>query len=92
MNPIPLHGWPYPGAQSPADLLRRAGVDISTPTSLAASLPFSLDDATCGCENELQAVVQGTAEAVDLPRSIVESNYYRNMGQARALRGDAPTG
>ncbi len=89
MNPIPLHGWPYPGSESPAELLRRAGVDDSTPTSLAASLPFSLGDATCGCENELQAAVEGPAEAVDLPRSIVESSYYRNMAK-RERSGEMP--
>ncbi|MBU4278778.1 MAG: hypothetical protein KKC30_18710 [Proteobacteria bacterium] len=89
MSPIPLHGWPYPGTQSPAELLRRAGVDLSTPSALAASLPFSLGDATCGCENELQAAVLGPAEAVDLPRSIVESNYYRNMAK-RERSGEMP--
>lgn len=89
MNPIPLHGWPYPGGESPAELLRRAGVDMSTPSSLAASLPFSVGDATCGCENELQAAVQGPSEAVDLPRSIVESNYYRNIAK-RERSGEMP--
>ncbi|MBU1156878.1 MAG: hypothetical protein KJ921_13560, partial [Proteobacteria bacterium] len=89
MSPIPLHGWPYPGTQSPAELLRRAGVDLSTPSALAASLPFSLGDATCGCENELQTTVLGPAEAVDLPRSIVESNYYRNIAK-RERSGEMP--
>lgn len=89
MSPIPLHGWPYPGGHSPAELLRRAGVALDTPEALAASLPFSLGDATCGCENELQAGVLGSAEAVDLPRSIVESNYYRNMVK-RERSGEMP--
>ena len=62
---------------------------MSTPSALAASLPFSLGDATCGCENELQASVLGPAEAVDLPRSIAESNYYRNMAK-RERSGEMP--
>jgi hypothetical protein len=43
------------------------------------SLPFTAEDATAGVENELQAVVVGAAEAVDLPIFIKNSRYYKNL-------------
>jgi hypothetical protein len=51
--------------------------------------PFGLGDVTAGVENELQAVVVGTAEAVDLPLSIRRSNYYAN-GIKRSAAGVLP--
>ena len=60
--------------------VRRAlKIDARTPDTFAASLPFSPEDCTCGCENELQAVVVGSSDAVDLPISIQESTCYRNL-------------
>jgi hypothetical protein len=47
--------------------------------NFAASLPFSLNDTTVGVENELQTVVAGSPEHVDLPLIIRESNYYKNI-------------
>ncbi|MFH1138991.1 MAG: hypothetical protein V1816_23170 [Pseudomonadota bacterium] len=61
------------------EFLDRLGVDRSTPDRLTASLPFSSADVTCGSENELQAVVQGGRDSVDLPRIIGESNYFKNI-------------
>jgi hypothetical protein len=53
------------------------------------ALPFSLHDTTAGVENELQAVVAGSRDTVDLPRFIQESNYYKNILR-RGRTGDAP--
>jgi hypothetical protein len=60
-------------------LLDRLDVRCSSPEEFAASLPFSLNDTTVGVENELQAVVCGPQECVDLPLTIRESNYYKNI-------------
>ena len=89
MNTVPLYGWAYGGRVSPADLLARMGVDSSRPERLAATLPYSLGDATCGTENELQAVVIGSRESVDLPQIIEGSNYFKNMIK-RQQRGELP--
>ncbi len=53
------------------------------------ALPFSLGDTTAGVENELQAVVAGSRDTVDLPCFIQESNYYKNILR-RGRTGDAP--
>jgi hypothetical protein len=53
-----------------------------------AAQPFSAEDTTAGVENELQAVVSGSAERVDLPISIRESNYFKNI-IAEAKSGNA---
>ena len=50
-------------------------------------LPFIGDDVTAGAENELQAVVAGRREDVDLPASILDSNYFANILR-RARAGD----
>lgn len=55
------------------------GVQTHSPESFAASLPFSGGDTTAGVENELQAVVIGRSDNVDLSISIRESNYYKNI-------------
>jgi hypothetical protein len=55
--------------------------------SFARSLPFSVEDTTAGAENEFQTAVEGSASYVDLPLTIEESNYYKNIIK-RAERGD----
>ncbi len=55
--------------------------------SLAASLPYAAGDVTAGCENELQTAVRGPKHAVDLPRTILESNYFENI-RKRAAAGE----
>lgn len=55
----------------------------------AATLPFAAGDATAGVENELQTVVIGAKDRVDLPRTIERSNYYKNILR-RACSGDTP--
>ena len=57
-----------------------AGLDIT-------ALPFALGDTTAGSETELQAVVAGGKTQVDLPISIVQSNYFANI-MRRAAAGD----
>lgn len=54
-------------------------------------IPFGPEDATAGAENELLAVVAGRADQVDLPTTIRESNFFRNLVR-RAATGDAPSG
>ncbi len=43
------------------------------------SLPFSVNDTTAGSETELQTVVIGDTQRVDLPISIQQSNYFKNL-------------
>jgi hypothetical protein len=65
-------------------ILDNLDIRRNSPDKFAASLPFSLDDATVGIENELQAVVIGSKDSVDLPITIKESNYYKNILQNTA--------
>ena len=58
------------------------GVDVER-------LPFSLYDTTAGCETELQAVVVGKKEQVDLPMMIGRSHYLANIVR-RAAAGELP--
>src|SRR5262245_28268765 len=53
------------------------------------SLPFSAGDVTAGTESELQTVVVGEKDAVDLARTIEQSNYYANITRHIAA-GDTP--
>lgn len=48
-------------------------------SNLSAQLPFAAGDVTAGAENELQTVVCGKATDVDLPLSIKDSNFFRNI-------------
>jgi hypothetical protein len=73
----------------PARLRFFLDVDDDSPSALAASLPFTTGDCTAGAENEFQAVVVGEADAVDLPITIRESNYHKNLIR-RAESGDVP--
>ena len=83
-----------PPAVGPArDLLSRCrralDLDPDRPADWLARLPFGPGDATAGAENELQTVVVGEKEDVDLPRRIVDSRYYRNL-EKKAAAGDTP--
>jgi len=64
----------------PADLSRQK-LDVRL-------LPFAANDATAGTENELQAIVIGTRNAVDLPVTIERSRYYANIAR-RVACGEA---
>ncbi len=87
----PGHVYPFRiGDNRNSAWLREAlGIDPATPDTFSASLPFAGSDATAGVENELQTVVIGAKDTVDLPRSILQSGYYKNILR-RALSGDAP--
>ncbi|NCC25742.1 MAG: hypothetical protein EOM25_11205 [Deltaproteobacteria bacterium] len=63
--------------------------DVTRPSELflAGIVPFGPDDCTVGVENELQAAVSGRAEDVDLPLTIRQSRYFRNL-QRRVETGD----
>jgi len=54
-----------------------------------ALIPFSHHDATAGAENEFQAVVIGGREVCDLPLTIENSRYYRNLLR-RMRAGELP--
>lgn len=75
--------------EAPRRLLEKTGVSFSSPDALCASLPFSLNDTTCGSETELQAVVAGARDSVDLPLTIEQSNYFANILK-RAAAGETP--
>jgi hypothetical protein len=62
--------------------LRGAEIDVE-------SLPFSTSDITAGSESELQTVVVGDKNSVDLPLQIEQSNYYANISR-RIAAGDTP--
>ncbi|MBF0211524.1 MAG: hypothetical protein HQK68_11645 [Desulfamplus sp.] len=70
-------------AESHTDLIKRVRkaleIDLSSDERFAASIPFSDNDATCGCENEFQAVVMGSSYDVDLPITIRDSSCYKNI-------------
>jgi hypothetical protein len=70
-------------------IFTRLGVSFSSREELAETLPFSRDDVTAGSESELQAVVYGAQEDVDLPLFIEQSNYFANM-MKRAAAGETP--
>lgn len=57
--------------------------------SFLERLPFAAGDTTAGTETELQAVVLGVREDVDLPLTIEQSDYYANIAK-RAASGDTP--
>jgi len=77
----------YQGAGAIQQALILAGVNLDSPESIAASVPFSSDDITAGSESELQAVVVGDRRHVDLPITIEQSNYFANILK-RAASGE----
>lgn len=58
----------------------RLGLDVG-------SLPFAPTDTTAGSESEMQTVVIGSRQHVDLPLFIEQSNYFSNT-KKRAKSGD----
>ncbi|MDD2539740.1 MAG: hypothetical protein PHH28_01695 [Desulfuromonadaceae bacterium] len=75
--------------ESTRKIFTRLGVSFASREDLAATLPFSLHDVTAGSESELQAVVCGAKEDVDLPLIIEQSNFFANM-MKRAAAGEMP--
>lgn len=70
-------------------IMERMGVRFDNREALLSTLPFSMNDVTAGSESELQAVVAGSRERVDLPLVIEESNYFANI-MRRADAGEFP--
>ncbi|MCB1734998.1 MAG: hypothetical protein H6981_02090 [Gammaproteobacteria bacterium] len=52
------------------------------------ALPFAPGDITVGSESELQTAVIGSADKVDLPRRILDSDYFANIAE-RAQRAES---
>ncbi len=71
-------------------LLESIGLQELTHLSVD-ELPFAAGDATAGSEDELQAVVAGRPSDCDLPLTIRESRFFRNIARRRAS-GEAPRG
>ncbi|HEX2770566.1 MAG TPA: hypothetical protein VHN12_14915 [Geobacteraceae bacterium] len=86
----------YPGEEvyvrsksNPANIVDLLGITPGDAAGYIDSLPFTRNDTTAGSETELQAVVAGGKEDVDLPITIEQSNYYANILK-RAAAGEAP--
>jgi len=75
--------------RSAYSILDALGVRVRSGGAIVESLPFSAGDVTAGTESELQAVVAGDKSAVDLARTIEQSNYYANITRHIAA-GDTP--
>jgi hypothetical protein len=58
-------------------------------TFTLGGLPFGPGDVTAGSEDELQAVVVGRPECCDLPITIRNSRFFRNIAR-RSASGEAP--
>ena len=81
---------PHADSQRPADLktcFAALGLDFSR--ELLSQLPFTGDDISAGSETELQAVVVGNREQVDLPIEIEGSRFFANL-QRRTRSGETP--
>lgn len=79
---------PKPGSdQYNAFLAEKLGISFVSPDSFAEAIPFALNDVSAGAENEYQTAVIGSAAYVDLPLTIRDSNYYKNIIK-RTERGD----
>ena len=84
-----LHTSPEPAplsADATFELHRRQFFDA---VADAATFPFCGTDGSVGMEYEVQVAVQGEPGDVDLPLSIAQSAYARNLAR-RVARGDLP--
>lgn len=88
---IPEVSLSHPPLESLGTILRqslnRAGVSYASHTSLIESIPFTAGDVTAGSESELQVVVMGNRQLVDLPQIIDTSHYFQNI-RRRAAAGE----
>lgn len=93
MTPPASSTTPQPECTQTAASIRQAlilaGVQLDQPAGLVASLPFGTEDLTAGSESELQAVVCGERQQVDLPLAIEQSSFFANM-MKRAAAGETP--
>jgi len=73
---------------SPKAIMEKLGIYKLLGIS-SEDLPFSIGDTTAGSEAELQAVVVGKKESVDLPLTILQSHYFANIIK-RTASGELP--
>lgn len=76
--------------QEPRQILKYLSIEAGLSDRFLEDLPFSVNDATAGSENELQTIVEGKKHNVDLPITIEQSNYFRNIIKRAKKAGDAP--
>lgn len=87
--PATVKNFP-PIHQRPTDLESCfAALGFSPQSDLLSQLPFTENDISAGSETELQAVVIGDRDKVDLPLEIERSRYFANL-QKRTQSGDSP--
>lgn len=67
------------GSPDVTQFLNVLGIKSTTTPDWVERLPFAGPDTTAGSETELQTVVIGPRDKVDLPISIEQSNYFRNV-------------
>lgn len=65
------------------------GIKNTATSDWVERLPFAGPDTTAGSETELQTAVMGPRDKVDLPISVEDSNYFRNIVN-QASSGEAP--
>lgn len=69
----------YDKTISPTEILKKIGIVKTNNAINYYKLPFMPNDVTAGSENEMQTAVCGDKEKVDLPQTILRSNYYLNI-------------
>ncbi len=80
---------PSPPYLYDSDYWRRVfQINPASPGNSPENLPFAPGDAMAGVENELQTAVLGDSTTVDLPVSIRESDFFRNI-RKRAQSGES---
>jgi len=72
---------------SPEKIREALGIPGPRREGFIEALPFTADDVTAGCENELQVAVAGDRWHADLPLAIQNSNYFGNIVK-RVASGD----
>jgi len=87
-QPVDLNDYAELGPPA-AKLISLLGLGSHGPDTLVEALPFTHGDTTVGTENELQVAVLGSREDVDLPGTIRDSDYFKNVLK-RTATGDAP--
>jgi hypothetical protein len=71
------------------EVLTSAPAERCTSTLRLEGQPFAPGDVTAGSEDELQAVVVGSNDACDLPITIRDSRFLKNIAR-RSSSGEAP--
>lgn len=72
-----------------AESLRHGCTQFGHKLKTLGITPFGAGDTSAGMEYELQVAVEGKTAEVDLPLSIYQSNFFRNI-EKRVARGDLP--